>query len=140
MPRHAVCFIVIYIPPKTKAKQSEQALEVLSDAILKLKTELADPYLIVVGDFNGRDLHWAIEAYPDVRIVDSPPTRRNAKLDLVATNLPSELSNVIVTESLCTQEGTESDHSDLSASAKLNHADRFKWIKFTTRPLSLIHI
>ena len=55
IPRKVVVF-GIYIPPKNTAKQSKEALELLSDGILKAKSEYEDPIIIIGGDFNRREL------------------------------------------------------------------------------------
>ena len=42
-------FISAYISPRTKAKQTRETLKNISDAILKAKSELPDPIIIIIG-------------------------------------------------------------------------------------------
>ena len=95
-----IVVITAYISPKTKAKQTHETLGHISDAILKAKTELRDPMVIVGGDFNRRDPTEAVEAFPDIKVLDTGPTRGNAKLDLIATNLGDEIGEMSVCDPL----------------------------------------
>ena len=70
----------IYIPPSTRAKNSDRALDLLSDAIAQAKSDFADPMIFVGGDFNKRDLNKATDPYPDINLYDVPATRLGAKL------------------------------------------------------------
>ena len=64
----------VYISTKYKAAQYHDCLSTLSEAILKIKTEAKDPYIILGGDFNHRNVTEAIGDYPDMKIVDTAPT------------------------------------------------------------------
>lgn len=49
-----------YPSPKLKAEQYHESLSLVSEALLKIKSETNNPYLIVMGDFNGKDIQEAI--------------------------------------------------------------------------------
>ena len=66
----------------------------------------------------------------------TPPTRRGAFLDLIATNLDSTLLEVQAKPPLCTNDGIESDHSVLHVNAEIPVEARFKWRTIQTRPIT----
>ena len=84
-----------------------------------------DPMIVVAGDFNRRDITKAYENYPDINLIDTPPTRGDAHLDLIATNI--DINNVTLRNPLSTPEGIESDHGVLLCEANTNTGDRFEW-------------
>ena len=83
---------VLYIPPKQTAKVTSDMLGCLGNAIEKVKQEHTDPYIVIGGDVNRRDLTPAIEDFPDIQIEQTGPTRAGATLDIVATNFTDSLS------------------------------------------------
>ena len=109
-----VYVIVAYLPPSLSVRSSRHALETISDAILRMKLETNSPYIIVGGDFNGFDLEGAVEDYDDVSVLDSPPTRKAACLDLVATSIPECL--ISIGPPLENEDGVGSDHEILLVS------------------------
>ena len=83
--------IAVYIPPKMLAKNYHECFELISEAILKIKTECKDPYIVIGGDLNRRDIAEAIGDYPDIQILDSPATRNDTRLDVAAASFHSEV-------------------------------------------------
>ena len=53
--RQCVVFVV-YIPPDSLAETYHGALSTIADEIAKVKSDLEDPYIIVGGDLNGRNI------------------------------------------------------------------------------------
>ena len=125
-----------YLPPKLKVHQVAEVMKVVSDAILKAKTEFPDPFIVIGGDFNRKKPNPAIEAYPDLRIVDTRPTRGKATLDLIATNIGDEITDKTICCPLESREGVKSDHGLIAIKTALSHSDRFKWIEYKTRPIT----
>ena len=133
-PRKVVIF-GIYIPPSMRAKSSDRALELLSDAIQQAKNDFHDPMIFVGGDFNKRNIQKSLESHPLVTELDVPPTRMGAKLNLVASNIPS--TNIFKLPPLTTYDGQKkSDHDVLAIDTVIPVEDRFTWRTYTTRPRS----
>ena len=130
-------FFSIYISPKTKAKQTQETLDALSDAILIAKTTFRDPIVIVGGDFNKKEVEPATAPFPDIRILPTSPTRGRSTLDLIATNLTeSDVNDVFVCEPLKKPDGQQSDHNVIAVKTTLHHSDCFMWNEFNSRPLT----
>ena len=64
----------VYIPPQINAAESKRCLEFIEDSFLMLKGRFHDQYIVVGGDFNRRDIDSALADFPDIKIVDTPPT------------------------------------------------------------------
>ena len=128
--------IVLYIPPDSAAAEYHAALEAVSNEILKLKTELNDPYIILGGDLNRRKVEEATGAFPDMGELDTEPTRGHEKLDIISTNFCDEIVSVEVREPLTSEEGISSDHKVVIAKASLNHSHRFSWRRFKSRKIT----
>ena len=58
-----------YIPPKTTARKTAEFMETISEAILKIRSTSSNPYLVVAGDFNRRDIGEAFHDYPEVSVI-----------------------------------------------------------------------
>ena len=71
-------------------KSYHELLTCISDIILKIKTEVSNPYIVLAGDFNKKKIDEAIGDYPDMDIVTSGATRGNAVLDEVATSFTAQ--------------------------------------------------
>ena len=129
-----------YIAPRTRAKQTEEALACMNGLIAKVKEDFVDPISVIGGDFNGRDLDPAIDDFPDLKCIHTGPTRGDRTLDLVFTNLegnnPSDTELISSVEKpLETDDGSKkSDHSVIYVRCLLSHVDRFTVNSFQTRP------
>ena len=84
--KRKVAVIGAYLGPNLKADIVHAALEFITDAVLRVKDGLRDPFIVVTGDFNGWKITEAIGDYPDMAVTPSPPTRGTATLDIVASN------------------------------------------------------
>ena len=113
--------MVVYIPPDSVAAEYHAALSLVNQEILKIKTDLNDPYLIIGGDLNGRDLGEAIGDYEDIEILPSPPTRNGRRLDLISANFQSECLPIKAIPPRQNDDGIESDLSTLFIEAELTH-------------------
>ena len=91
--------------------------------------ELKDPYIVVGGDLNGRNFDEAIGDYLDINLLNSGPTRGRVCLDKMAMNFNEEGINVKVKPPLESEDGTQSDHSVVVATASLRHIHQFSWKK-----------
>ena len=125
----------VYIPPSTRAKNSDRALELLSEAIAQAKSDFTDPMIFIGGDFNRRDLNKATDPYPDINLYDVPATRLGAKLNLAASNMSAK--STFKLPPLTTFDGQKkSDHEIIAVETNIPNEDRFIWRTYTTRPRS----
>ena len=123
----------VYISPGSKAANYHECLELLSDAILKVKTSVREAYIVVGGDLNRRDIHEAIGDYANIHVLTSTATRGDSTLDISACNFHNELVKTIVTEPLTSTSETASDHSFVSYHFALKHKHDFHWIRYKIR-------
>ena len=100
---------------------------------MKIKQSEGNPYICVGGDLNHVSLDAVADMNPDLRVVPSPPSRGNARLDVAMTNFTDEISRVTAATSLHTTSGIPSDHKIVTFDARLQHVHRFEWIKYRTR-------
>ena len=125
----------VYIPPKMKAEETRECLELLSGALLKIKSEARNPYIFLGGDFNHADITEVTGDYVDMKVTNSGPTRQGAFLDRLATNVDDEMVEVRNNPPLMTPEGQESDHRLVTYKCKLKHSHDFKWVTYTYRQI-----
>ena len=78
--------VACYLPPAYSAKQTKDFFDVLTDAISEARAQCPDSWVTVGGDWNGRPLGDITSLFPDLLVVDSPPTRKNATLDVMVNN------------------------------------------------------
>ena len=102
--------------------------------ITKLKIDFEDPFIIIAGDFNGKQTTAAIENFPDLREAGAGSTRGSASLDLIYTNFHPDIDLLQVRDPLQTESGRESDHSVIYLEANLTNEDRFGWRIVKSRP------
>ena len=126
----------VYLPPKMKADSVRQAMNLLSEAILRIKSESAGAYILIGGDFNGFDTTTMIGDYDDIDILPSPPTRNNAKLDIIASSFNADIVDSSVFPPLSADNQNTSDHQVLVVRSNFIHKHDFKWIRYKTRQIS----
>ena len=127
----------IYLPPKLSSAKAREAVGYASSAIGRLKDEMEDPLFFIGGDFNGLDISDLICDFPDIRILDSPATRSDERLDLLLANIPDK-ADVLVTKRrpLQTKDGKLSDHDALLMEMTATNSDRFKITYREIRPVT----
>ena len=84
--RRKLIVISAYIPPNYDAENHEAVLEKIANLVGSFKRKYNSPYIVVGGDFNGRNIVKELRPYPDMKLQKTPPTRGNKTLDLVLTN------------------------------------------------------
>ena len=108
--RKKILVIAAYIPPSYTAEENKSCIEYLSDTITSLKNRYNDPHIFVGVDFNKRDINKTVKDYPDLRTVQTGPTRGNAVLDIIATSAHKELIEAETFPPVENEDGTPSDH------------------------------
>ena len=112
-------------------------MSVLSEAVLKIKNEHKDPYLVIGGDLNKADLNEAIGDYADMRIIATAPSRSDHHLDIAACSFNEDIiETVLQTPLKCDRSGAYSDHAFLLYHASLQHCHDFTWIKYCARQIT----
>ena len=127
--------IAVYLPPKQTKNKTKEFCEVISDIIGKLKIELKDPYIILAGDINKKNIKPAFEEYTDIKQGPSLATRGGTALDLVFTNL-GDPTKVRSRPPLNADSGPKSDHNVLVLHHRLSHRHNFRKITIKHRRIT----
>ena len=117
--RRKIVVMVVYVPPSLDAKDSDRAMEEISNLVGTLKRKYNSPYFVIGGDFNKRPIEKELKLYPDLKLENTPPTRGNNHLDLIFTNYPQYITKAGVTDPIFNLEGTETDHLTVYVNAKM---------------------
>ena len=132
-----IVIMSVYLPPKLSVLKAKESMSFVSDAIGLIKDEMSDPLFFVGGDFNKFDLTDFICDFPDVRILDSPPTRGNERLDLLLSNISStDIADMTARPPLQTRDGRKSDHDALLLQIVMQNSDRFTILYKQVRPMT----
>ena len=125
--KKSVTVFSCYLPPKYSKAESIEFMETLSDAIGEAKSA-DEGWVVLGGDWNHRPLELALDMYPDIKELITPPTRKNSTLDILATNFNSFVKTAIVTHPLeGEKDGVKSDHKIIITEALLPRPKAFTW-------------
>ena len=58
--------LAAYLQPKLCAEKTKEFLECIDDAVLKIKSLHTNPYIVLAGDFNHRNLDGVLDDYDDL--------------------------------------------------------------------------
>ena len=119
--------ITCYVPPSYTRAKDREFFDVLTDAISESRSLFPDAWVTVGGDWNGRNLDDITRLFPDLSVVDSPPTRKNATLDVLINNYPQYCVGVAVNHALESEDGKLSDHGILQVDSILPRPRAFVW-------------
>ena len=128
--------IAVYISTRMRAKGYHECLALVSEAILKIKSENTNPYIALAGDFNRKDITEAIGDYQDIQLLRSGPSRGDACLDQAAASFHEELESCATHPPLTDREDRPSDHRFLIYNFRLAHTHHFKWIHYKRRKIT----
>ena len=129
--------LAAYFSTRLRAAGLSEGAELLADAILKIKTEHTDPYIIICGDFNKVAMTDVTRDYPDMSTLPTGPTRGTSTLDVTSVNFSNELDHTKNTSALRTDDGlSQSDHTFVSHHFQLQHLHQFEWVKFKARKMT----
>ena len=117
--RRKVVVICAYIPPNFDAEDGDGVLAKIVDLIGTYKRKYNSPYFVIGGNFNKREIGRELRTYPDLSLVQTPPTRGKNVLDLVLTNFPQYITEAGVTEAICNSTGTQTDHKTVFINARI---------------------
>ena len=122
-----VAIIAIYLPPKQRKETTTEMCIFISDTITKLKTELDNPYIILGGDINRKNVAPAVEDHPDIKQGPVLATRGNTALDLIFSNI-GDPKHAASHPPLSADNGPVSDHKILIIQHEIDHIHRYKKI------------
>ena len=131
-----IFIIAVYISTRLNKRQVEAFLENISAIILKIKSEVKEPYIVLGGDMNRADMTHILVDFPDLAVSPTPPTRGDAVLDVAITSFREEIKSAVVRPPLTNdQSGSESDHMFLHYEVHLEHTHEFTKEKRKYRPM-----
>ena len=133
--RRKVCVLVLYLPPWYPAERSRKCLEYVSDCIVLLRSRYENPYMFVGGDLNKRNFRQALQDFPDLKVIQTPPTRGDNVLDLIATNSERDLVQSGVTHPIVDANGVESDHRVVYLSIKMPRVPAYTVNEYSYRKI-----
>ena len=109
--RRKVLIVGLYIPPSYNAAQNRSLYNYVNDCLLLLHRRYEDPYTIVAGDLNRREVGEITRDFHCIRPIATPPTRGLAVLDIVSSNFNRQLEEAGVTDPVQSDEtGADGDH------------------------------
>ena len=129
--KRRIVVFTIYIPPKTDNETFDRLGSFLTDSIEHVMDLYRNPFCIITGDFNKRDITPYLADFPELKLIRTPPTRGNNTLDLIFTNI--EVSEARILPPLESNSGLmTSDHCIISIRTKPLSTAHFtkKVIKF----------
>ena len=98
--------------------------ETLVDAISEACAKADSPWLVIAGDWNRYDLSCIADSYPNLSMVETPPTRGDALLDYSFTNFPVDKAEVsFPVES----DNSKADHAIINYECMLERPASFAW-------------
>ena len=124
--RKIVTFTV-YIPPSMRAPEFAELKEALGVEISAVKCSLGDPVILVMGDFNHRDISGVLNM-DDVQLVPTAPTRGLSTIDRIYTNAHDQILDVRVLPPLQSSNGVMSDHRCVFVDAVFPPLKKYEWI------------
>ena len=117
----------IYIPPHKKAPELAELKEALSTEIGAAKCSLGDPVIVVMGDFNHRDVTSALDK-DDMQWVPTGPTRDPNTINRVYMNALEHVQDTRVLPPIQLSSGVSSDHRCVFVDATFPPLKKYKWV------------
>ena len=93
--RKVIC-IAAYHTTALDEDGSVAFLEEISDMIHSFKSKYNDPVVLVAGDWNRAQTGIALDDFPSIHQIMSPPTRGDEVLDITFLNVPRMVSSVVI--------------------------------------------
>ena len=129
--RCKVLVVVVYVPPSYDSETSEECLKYINNTLIQLRGRYNDPFVIVGGDFNKRDIKKATQDFPDIKPVHTPPTRGRNVLDIIATNANDLVVDCGVSEAIQSKDGVASDHKTVFCSLRMARVPEYVVEKYS---------
>ena len=104
------------------------------------KARYKDLHFIVASDWNRADTNIALDDFPSLTAVLTPPTRGDDVLDIIFTNMHHAIVETEVTPPLLPdmgRPGRPSDHNVIVVKYLLPRNRKFKWFRYSYRKYTL---
>ena len=124
--RKVVIFLV-YVPPNTRAAETEALKEALTAEVAAVKVAYKNPILFVAGDFDHRDVAGAVSLAEQVGQVQTGPTRGNSTIDVVYSNVQDSIIESLTLPPLQDISGRDRDHRCVYVTAAFKATHNFTW-------------
>lgn len=131
--------IAVYLPPGYTVARGRECLQHINDLVLHIKNISTETHICVMGDFNQWNIAEALDDYPDLLEVVTPPTRNGRRIDRVFLNWPVIKADCL--PPLETEEidgvKTKSDHMVQFVRSDMDKFTPSVWRKITFRPFNI---
>ena len=122
-----IAVFVAYVPPSMRAGQFKEFGEALAAEVAAVKTTYKSPGIIVMGDFNHRDVLPFLEEVEHMTTIGTGPTRGNNVLDIVYTNMGENTVKSRVLPPLDDKQGIPSDHNCVFVATRIPDRPSYTW-------------
>ena len=129
--RRKIAIIAAYLPPWYNADQDRSFHNAVNKAIRAIKSKYDDPYILVAGDLNRRDIRAATSEFPNIKPILTGPTRNDAVLDVIASNFNSDLVDQGTTSPIENSQGVPSDHNTVFAQFRMQRVPAYTIQKYS---------
>ena len=125
--RKKILILGIYVPPWYNAAQNSSMYNYINDCLVLLTARYEDPYIILAGDFNRRDIRKVTQNFIQIKPVLTGPTRNDAVLDIIATNFNKSLVDAGTTDPLQADTiGAPGDHRTVFATFRMPRVPQYE--------------
>ena len=132
--------VAAYIPPNYTVGKGRACLQHINNLVLEIKRRSTQPYIIVAGDFNQWPVADALQDYPELVEVPTPPTRGDRNIDKIFTNWSDDIYDSGCVPPLATDNSAEtvtySDHNIQYLCSKIPRKVPTKWEFYSYRPFN----
>ena len=131
--KRKVVVFVLYIPPSMLTAKVSELSELLASEIASARVAFGDPIFFICGDINGKGIGDAFDIDDSLSLIWTDPTRGDAVLDMVYSNVGEFVGEVEVLPPLETEGGIPSDHGCVKIGVEIPQIRNFTWINKVTR-------
>lgn len=118
----------VYIPPRTTVPKRKAIAEALAAEVAALCSKERNPAIFIGGDFNHATVIDALNEVGNFAEVATGPTRGENKLDIMYTNMGSDIRGARTLPPLRANSGADSDHRCVYAECELGQDKNFHWV------------
>ena len=129
--RKKVLVLALYVPPWYTAEDNNDLYETINAFLGLLLTRYTEPYVLIAGDLNRRDMKRATYSYPSIKEIKTPPTRGANVLDVIATDSLDLVASSGVSEPLESHQGLRSDHKIVFARLRMPRVPTYTIQKYS---------
>ena len=101
-------------------------LETIADTVNEAKAT-SDGWFLLGGDWNGRSLEGILNLFPDLKIIQTGPTRKDKTLDILLSNFCPYVTNTQTCFPIEGESGQTSDHKIVLVESHLPRPKAFRW-------------